>query len=158
MGSLTDGLVSAAVSPDGRNLNAASYFQNQSARFSIRRDGALAAQERVATKDGPIYPILTLDGEHLYASNERSESVSGYAVDDSGRLAELPSSPYPSGVFPHVSDITPDGRFLYVPSGGVTGYEIGGDGALRQVAATTDQSDFSSDQCVVSPSGRVLSV
>lgn len=59
-------------------------------------------------------------------------------------------------MLPHVSDITPDGRFFYVPGGGVTGYAIEPDGALRQVATAPDSSDFGSELVVVSPSGKVL--
>jgi 6-phosphogluconolactonase len=156
MGTLTDGLTSGVVSPDGRNLYVASYFQNQLARFAIRKDGTLAARERISTKAGPIYPIITPDGEHLYVSDERNATLTGYSVATDGQLSELPSSPFPSGPLPHVSDMTPDGRFFYVPGGGITGYEIGADGALRKIASAPDSSDFGSELCVVSPSGDVL--
>jgi 6-phosphogluconolactonase len=155
-GALTDGLSSSVVSPDGRNLYVASYFQNQLARFAIRRDGTLLPAERISTKAGPIYPIITPDGEHLYVSDERNATVTGYSVADDGRLTELTGSPFPSGQLPHVSDMTPDGRFFYVPGGGLTGYQIGADGTLRQVAKIEDPDEFASELCVVSPSGRVL--
>lgn len=156
MGRSTDGLTSGVVSPDGRNLYVASYFHDQLARFSIRKDGTLTAQERVSTKAGPIYPIMTPDGKHLYVSDERNATVTGYSVAADGQLTELPASPFASGSLPHVSDMTPDGRYFYVPGGGITGYAIEPDGALRQVATAPDSSDSGSELCVVSPSGDVL--
>ncbi|WP_216892651.1 lactonase family protein [Nocardia alni] len=162
-GTPTDGVSSVVVSPDGRNLYAASYLMDQLVRFSISGDGTVtAARQRVSTGSGPIYPTITPDGRHLYISNERGGSVSGYAVAGDGTLIPIAGSPFPSGLLPHVMSVTPDGKYVYVPNMGssfISAYAVRPDGALHPLPdAPFGNSPLGpmSESSVMSPSGNAL--
>lgn len=161
LGSATDALSSAVVSPDGTNLYVASYAQNQLVRFGIQADGTLTqALQRIGTDAGPIYPTITPDGHHLYVSDERGFDVSGYTIDASGALLEVPGSPFPSGQFPHVSSISPDSKSIYVPGwNGVNAYRVQDNGALTPLAGSpypTTGGSGGAELCALSPTGDVL--
>ncbi len=162
-GAPTDGISSAVVSPDGRSLYAASYLMDQLIRFGINDDGTVtAAQQRISTGSGPIYPTITPDGRHLYISNERGGSVSGYAVAEDGTLSPVAGSPFPSGLLPHVMSVTPDSEYVYVPNMGsnfVSAYAVQPDGALRplpDVPFGNGPLGPMSESSVMSPSGDAL--
>lgn len=159
MGSPLDGLVSGAITPNGRNLYVASYAQNQIAWFRIGRSGRLTARERFSTDMGPIYPNVSPDGRHLYVSNERGFDISGYNITPSGALKPAPGSPYKAGSLPHVSSFTPDSRFFYVPGGGIYAYAIQPNGSLKQVPGSpfaTSDGGSSMETVDVSPTGKTL--
>ncbi len=162
LGLAIDGLGSASVSPDGRNLYVASVPSRQVVVFDIREDGTLSgAKQRVAGGMNPLFPTITPDGRHLYIVNELSATVQAFNRAEDGTLSEVAGSPYPAGLLPHVPSMTPDGRYLYVPNMGsaaISSYAIEADGSLRALPT----ADFDprvgvySESSVMSPSGKVL--
>lgn len=162
-GAPADGVSSAVVSPDGRNLYAASYLMDQLVRFAINDDGTVTpAQQRIPTGSGPIYPTITPDGRHLYIANERGGSVSGYTIAGDGTLSPVAGSPFTSGLLPHVMSVTPDSKYVYVPNMGsnfISAYAVQPDGALRPLPdAPFGNGPLGpmSESSVMSPSGDAL--
>lgn len=162
-GAPSDGISSAVVSSDGRNLYAASYLVDQLVRFGINDNGTLTpARQRISTGSGPIYPTITPDGRHLYLSNERSANVSGYDIAGDGTLTAIAGAPFAAGLLPHVMSVTPDGRYVYVPNMGssfISAYAVQADGALRPLPnAPFGNGPLGpmSESTVMSPSGDAL--
>jgi DNA-binding beta-propeller fold protein YncE len=101
----------------------------------------------------------------LYASNARSNDVSGFSLDPStGSLVLVPGSPFSTG---GVSTggislaCTPNGRFLMAASTGssdITVFSIGGNGALTPIAASPFSVGSTPDGIKISPDGRFLAV
>ncbi|MCX4095571.1 lactonase family protein [Nocardia sp. alder85J] len=162
LGAAMDGLGTAAVSPDGRNLYVASVPDRQVLVFDIAADGTVTtAKQRVGGGLNPLFPIMTPDGRHLFFTNELSGTVQAFLRADDGTLSEVAGSPYPAGVLPHVPSITPDGRYLCVPNMGsshLSSYAIEPDGGLRSLPDVdfSAQAGVNAEASVMSPSGRVL--
>lgn len=93
----------AAIGPDGRFLYVTALGTQQPGEdgvyvFAIKADGSLTqVGARIPTGDGPGAATATPDGRFVYISNFRSDDISAYRVLPSGRLEELPTSPYPTG-------------------------------------------------------------
>jgi DNA-binding beta-propeller fold protein YncE len=93
----------AAIGPDGRFLYVTALGTQQPDEdgvyvFAINADGSLTqVGARIPTGDGPGAATTTPDGKFVYISNFRSDDISAYRVLPSGRLEELPTSPYPTG-------------------------------------------------------------
>jgi 6-phosphogluconolactonase (cycloisomerase 2 family) len=93
----------AAIGPDGRFLYVTALGTQQPGEdgvyvFAIEADGSLTqVGARIPTGDGPGAATTTPDGRFVYVSNFRSDDISAYRVLPSGRLKELPTSPYPTG-------------------------------------------------------------
>ncbi|MET9216171.1 MULTISPECIES: lactonase family protein [unclassified Nocardia] len=162
-GELVDGISSATVSPDGRQLYAASLLLRQLLVFDIAADGTVSpAKQRVDTGLNPIFPRVTPDGRHVYVINEISGSVSGFTRAEDGSLAEIAGSPFRTGLLPHVTSITPDGRFLYVPnmgSGHISSFRVEPNGVLTplpDVDFAPGQPGVFAESSAMSPSGEVL--
>ncbi|TSD94080.1 lactonase family protein [Skermania sp. ID1734] len=163
LGTVGDGIASAAVSPDGRNLYVASVPDRQLLVFDIHADGTLsAAKQRVAGGINPLFPTLTPDGRHLFFTNELSGTVQAFNRSADGTLTEVAGSPFKAGIMPHVASITPDGRYLYVPNTGstfISAYAIEPNGALLSlpnVEFAPDKMGVFTESSVMSPSGRAL--
>ncbi|HEX6684123.1 MAG TPA: hypothetical protein VF062_15070 [Candidatus Limnocylindrales bacterium] len=84
--------------------------------------------------------------------------LSGFAVQPDGTLRRIGQAMIgPAG---GVASITPDGRFLYVPSAAnqVFGFAIAADGALQPVAGSPFFAPDVPLQAAVTPDGRHLYV
>jgi len=116
------------ISANGSNI--CSYMID-AATGSIRLVGC-------ATSDSASSVGVYRSGSFVYATNERSNSVSAFAIDPTtGVLIAAPGSPFAAGSNPKAAVIDPSGNYLYVPNGGganVSAYAINpGTGALTQV-------------------------
>jgi DNA-binding beta-propeller fold protein YncE len=93
----------AVIGPDGAFLYVTALGSQQPDEdgvyvFAIHDDGSLTqVGDRIPTGDGPGAATTTPDGKFVYISNFRSDDISAYRVLPTGRLEELPSSPYPTG-------------------------------------------------------------
>ncbi|MEU6563412.1 lactonase family protein [Nocardia nova] len=162
VGDAVDGLGSATISPDGRNLYVASVTGRQLVVFDIHDDGTLSpAKQRVSGGINTIYPVMTPDGRHLFFTNEISGTVQAFNRADDGTLTEVAGSPYQAGLLPHIASTTPDGRYLYVPNMGssfISSYEIRPDGTLRPMPGVdfAPEPGVNAESSVMSPSGKAL--
>jgi len=87
--------------------------------------------------------VTTLPGNVLYASNDLSNSISGFSIDAiTGALTPVPGSPFATGVVSpegHSLAVTPDGQFLYAgnvafaPSNTISAFSIASNGALMPI-------------------------
>ena len=112
---------------------------------------------------------LSPNNQFLFASNDRSGSVSVYSVDDSGNLTLVAGSPFATGSGnPAGMDTDTPGRFLYVASSGlnfnfpgqVSVFAIGSDGGLSLVSGLpfTTHLNGSLEALAAFPSSRGPSV
>jgi len=147
-----------AVTPDGRFV----YVVHGTPRapeptptiltgFAVGVDGSLSGPITKA----PIGPsghrvVITPDGRFLYATMQEAGDtgdVYGFRIGSSGRLTPVSAKPFEAGVWVEGAAVTPDGRRLYVDSlgivggdptpvadGQVSGFDIGADGRLTEVA------------------------
>ncbi len=104
-------------------------------------------------------------GNLLYASNLRSNSVSGFSIDpETGSLTPVRGSPFPTGGVGSNGislGASPDGRFLYAGndfSRNVTIFAIGPEGDLTAVGNPVPAGGDSPNGMVVSPDGKWLAV
>ena len=84
--------------------------------------------------------VISKDGKFAYSTNAGSESVSGYHVDDDGRLTLFNGRAGETGVGTGPTDASKsrDGRFVYVlspRSQTVIGFEMQGDGSLVSIGS-----------------------
>ena len=84
--------------------------------------------------------VISKDGKFAYSTNAGSESVSGYHVDDDGRLILFNGRAGETGVGTGPTDASKsrDGRFVYVlspRSQTVIGFEMQADGALVSIGS-----------------------
>ncbi len=163
LGLPVDGLGTVAVTPNGKSLIVGSYLLHQLLRFDLRADGTVGAlRQRLATGSGPIFPVITPDGRHVYIMNETGNSVSGYNILGDGRIVPTGQPEQPTGLFPHVPAVTPDGRFMYVPnlaSTFISVFAINRNGTLRALPnaqAGTGALGPMPESASLSPSGKAL--
>ncbi|MCK2218275.1 lactonase family protein [Actinomadura sp. ATCC 31491] len=115
--------------------------------FAVGPQGTLSRIGKpVSVERGGNGMSVTPDGRHLYVACEALTSVSdrqlfGFSIGADGSLTPVPGSPYSAPDVPIGTAVTPDGRHLYVTSGGlnvnpdiatkVWGFAIAADGSLR---------------------------
>jgi DNA-binding beta-propeller fold protein YncE len=117
-------------------LDVAEAGPNAVARYVLHRDGSLTFVERAATGQAATCWIVG-DGEHLYADNAGSATVSRFDVTATGLLAQG-TSPTDAGTID--ATITRDGDNLYVQTGGagkVDEFAVHGDGSLTEIGSVT---------------------
>jgi 6-phosphogluconolactonase (cycloisomerase 2 family) len=86
---------------------------------------------------GPLVPVVTPDGRHLYVVNALSRSLAAFSIDALGTLQWLAGMPMPLAADYWSIVLDPAGNHGYLPSGGGTGL-LGGlalDPASGAVAA-----------------------
>ncbi len=110
---------------------------NALATFALHADGSVSLLDAVATGQAATCWVAPAGGT-LYASNAGSASLSGFRSDRHGQLTLLGQT----GTDPGTVDATasPDGRFLYVQTGGngiVDEFALGSGGALTQIGSVT---------------------
>jgi 6-phosphogluconolactonase (cycloisomerase 2 family) len=106
------------------------------ATFALNPTGSVSELDAVATGQAATCWVTPADGL-LFASNAGSGSVSGF-TDTGGTLTLLGQTPTDAGTVD--SAATPNGRFLYVQTGGngiVDEFSIGATGTLTEVGSVT---------------------
>jgi 6-phosphogluconolactonase (cycloisomerase 2 family) len=131
------GNVPFAVAFDRRNnLVIAEAGPSAVATFTVNPDATLSLITRTATGQAATCWI-TSTGDHLYASNAGSASVSGY-TDQHGVLTALGNTSTDPGTVD--SAASPDRHYLYVQAGGngtVDEFRIAGNGSLTPIGTVT---------------------
>jgi 6-phosphogluconolactonase (cycloisomerase 2 family) len=115
------------------DLTVAEAGTNAVARFTLKRDGQLSDAGSVATDQMATCWIVAA-GDHLYASNAGSGTVSEITDRPRKTLSVTASIPAGSGTVDAAT--TPDGRFLYAQGGAagtLTAFKLGPGGNLTQV-------------------------
>jgi len=117
---------------------------------------ALACGGKSRGSDDAPEPEAEAPGSRVYVINFDSHDISGFDVDDSGRLTELPGSPYESEWGPTQAVASPDQRHLYVStSDRIQTYSISASsGALSLVDGSA--KNVSTYALTIAPSGKVL--
>src|SRR5215510_14767409 len=126
-----------AFSPDGSQLIVTTKANgNDVDVFGIRPDGTITQIDAVDT--GPLAACwVTSVGRRLFTSNTGSGNVSRFTSDAHGQLTLLGQTATDPGTVD--SSATPDGRFLYVQTGGsgvVDEFSVTG-GTLTQIGTVT---------------------
>lgn len=106
------------------------------ATFAVHSDGTIAQIEVVDTGQSAACWVTPV-GEQLFTSNTGSGSVSRFTSDAQGHLTLLGQTATDSGTVD--SSATPDGRFLYVQTGGngiVDEFSVTG-GTLTEIGSVT---------------------
>jgi DNA-binding beta-propeller fold protein YncE len=90
------------MTPDGRHLYVTDGGLVESGShlvtaYTVRSDGSLARLADFTAGMSPVAAAVTPDGRRLYVSNIDSDNVSGFDIQDSGRLRTIPGSPFPTG-------------------------------------------------------------
>ncbi|WP_171064733.1 beta-propeller fold lactonase family protein, partial [Actinomadura soli] len=100
--------------PSRRNaLYVLHLFSNDITTFTLDSKGRPTPIDRVTTGTGPRGFVFTPDGRRAYTANGGDGTISGYTVDDRGKLAPL-GEPVPvGGQVPFGIAIAPDGKTLY---------------------------------------------
>jgi 6-phosphogluconolactonase (cycloisomerase 2 family) len=169
-----DGPRGVAVTPDGRFLYTANgrpgdLDRDSVTTFAIRHDGTLVPHGEPtqigAAGDGIV---ISPDGRFLYVDCEWSAEVYGFRIGHDGGLTPVPRSPVPADGFPVGAAVTPDGRHLYVASGGspvdpdeavlTHAFTIGADGALTPTPGSPFVSGSGPVGVTPTPDGRYLYV
>lgn len=122
-----------AVGQDG-HLLIAEAGTNSVAAFALRPDDTLQQLASVATGQSATCWILRV-GDRFYASNAGSATVTGVAAHESA-LALLGQTPTDAGTVDAAA--TPDGRHVYVQTGGagiLDEFAVGRDGSLTRIGS-----------------------
>jgi 6-phosphogluconolactonase (cycloisomerase 2 family) len=110
---------------------------NAVATFAVRADGRLVPVGQAATGQAATCWIVRA-GDHLYASNAGSGTLSGYRADARGGLTALGETGTGGGTVD--TAVSSDGRFLYAQTGAtgsVDAFRVGADGSLTPVGTVT---------------------
>jgi 6-phosphogluconolactonase (cycloisomerase 2 family) len=164
-----------AVTPDGRFLYVGHGDPGEGrptsvgaiTAFAIQGDGSLTpagSPIRVGRFCGAL--AITPEGHRLYLTCTDTDEVYGFAIGDDGALSPLPRSPYAVSDFPEGITTSPDGRFVYTASvglgsipegpGAVSGFSIGGDGALTPVPGSPFTAGLFPVGITILPNGRFV--
>ncbi|WUH93452.1 lactonase family protein [Streptomyces sp. NBC_00433] len=110
---------------------------NAVATFTVRRDGTLRQVGQVETGQMATCWVVAT-GDHLYASNAGSATLSGYRVEPRGPLTPLGNTPTHDGTVDAAA--SSDGRDIYVQTGAqgiVDEFRVGRDGSLTLIGSVT---------------------
>lgn len=132
------------MDPGGAFLFCANSFSNTITVYSITAgSGALKLISTPSYQTSGFTPIrgaIAPSGKFLYVANSNSASISGFAVDSSGKLTAVPNSPVAVGNGPNWIAIDHSGKFLYVTNledGTLSGFTIdSGTGALTPMSGS----------------------
>ncbi|MEU4229061.1 beta-propeller fold lactonase family protein [Nonomuraea sp. NPDC026600] len=161
------GPVSLAITPDGRALYLTNRDSGTLSVFSVARDGKLT-QVGDPVPSGAVEPqglAVTPDGRFLFVShrgvNETDKDVvTRFVINADSTLTSL-GRPAKIGKSGGAMAITPDGRFLYVPSSlskQVFGFRVGADGSLVNVPGSPYFAPDFPISATTTPDGRHLYV
>jgi 6-phosphogluconolactonase (cycloisomerase 2 family) len=110
---------------------------NAVATFTVRSDGRLTPVGQVATGQAATCWIVRT-GDHLYASNAGSGTLSGFRVGGRGTLTALGNTATHAGTVDAAA--SSDGRFVYAQTGAagiVDAFRVHADGSLTRVGSVT---------------------
>jgi hypothetical protein len=137
------------VNPEGATVPFAISFDS-SGHLVIAQAGPNALATYALQRSGEVTPIDSLGDDQaatcwvtqangiFYASNAGSATVSGYTISRGGSLSLLGDTSTDAGTVDAAA--SPDGRFLYVQTGGsgiVDEFSIGAAGGLTEVGSVT---------------------
>ncbi|MFC1411950.1 lactonase family protein [Streptacidiphilus sp. N1-12] len=125
-----------AFDPAGR-LQVTEAGPNAVATFTVGRHGALAAVGQLATGQAATCWI-TATGDHLYASNAGSGSLSGFGAAAPGALTPLGATATDGGTVDAAA--SSDGHYLYAQTGAkgvVDEFRVARDGSLTAIGSVT---------------------
>ncbi|WP_043673811.1 lactonase family protein [Streptomyces xylophagus] len=108
---------------------------NSVGTFAVARDGGLTAKGTVPTGQTATCWAVTV-GDHVYASNAASGTLSGYRVGPRGELTALGNTATDAGTVDAAA--SSDGRYLYVQTGAkgiVDEFRVGRDGSLTAIGS-----------------------
>jgi hypothetical protein len=132
------GAVPFAISFDaGGHLVIANAGTDSLATFDLSSNGTVSLVDAVGTGAAATCWVAPA-GAYLYASNAGSASESGFESSPSGTLTLLGATTTDPGTVD--ASATPDGRFLYVQTGGngiVDEFQVNGNGTLNEVSFVT---------------------
>jgi 6-phosphogluconolactonase (cycloisomerase 2 family) len=132
------GTVPFAISFDqAGHLVIAEAGPNALATFALSPSGTVTLLDSVGTGQAATCWVAPARGL-LFASNAGSASISGYAADPDGTLTLLGSTTTDPGTVD--ASASPDGRFLYVQTGGagvVDEFRVGLAGSLTEIGSVT---------------------
>ncbi len=127
-----------AISFDGSGqLVIAQAGPDALATYDLHQDGQLTPVDALGDDQAATCWVTEADGI-FYASNAGSASVSGYTISGSGALTLLGDTSTDAGTVDAAA--SPDGRFLYVQTGGsgiVDEFSIGVAGGLSEIGSVT---------------------
>ena len=110
---------------------------NSVATFTVGRDATLTKVSEAATgQAGTCW--VTGSGNHIYASNAGSGTLTGLSENGNGSLTSIGNTTTAAGTVD--SAVTSDGRFLHVQTGvagGVDSFRINSDGSLTKTGTVT---------------------
>ncbi|CAG6393260.1 lactonase family protein [Streptomyces cocklensis] len=110
---------------------------NAVATFAVRRDGTLRQVAQASTGQAATCWVVAT-GDHLYASNAGSATLSGYLVGPHGPLTALGNTSTHDGTVDAAA--SSDGRTVYVQTGAegvVDEFRVGRDGSLTGIGSVT---------------------
>lgn len=123
---------------------------NAVSSFVVHPDGTLTRVAEVTTGQQATCWIV-IDGEHVYASNAGSGSLSGYTIGRDASLTGIGTTGTGAGTVD--AAVTPDGRFLYVQTGAagaIDEFAVAPDGSLRKVGTVTTPGAVGAEGIVAS--------
>ncbi|WP_165963907.1 beta-propeller fold lactonase family protein [Actinomadura sp. KC216] len=157
-----------AIAPNGKTLYTANLNSGTVSALSIDANGIphLIGTPLPTGATEPRTVSASADGRFVFVSHGlpvkgRADELVVFAVDRDGGLrpTDLPTVPVGSGG--NGSDITPDGRFIYIASTGsdvVYGYRIARDRSLSSVPGSPFPTAVFPEDAAVTPDGRHLYV
>ncbi len=108
------------------------------ATFTLNRDGTVTQLDSLANGVGGLCWV-TPAGSFLFTGNTSADSTSGYQTNASGQLTLFGATMTDPGTVD--ASATPDGRFLYVQTGGkgiVDEFAVNADGSLNEIGSVMD--------------------
>jgi 6-phosphogluconolactonase (cycloisomerase 2 family) len=106
------------------------------ATFTLNRDGTVTQLDLLASGQTGLCWV-TPAGSFFFTGNTGANSTSGYQTDANGQLTLLGFTPTDPGTVD--GSATPNGRFLYVQTGGgiVDEFQVGANGSLNEIGWVT---------------------
>jgi hypothetical protein len=109
--------------------------------FAVGADGALTtigASPFPDNQTAPCWVEISHDGQHLFAVNTASGSISSYSIATGGSLTLLQSTPVKAAATPEDARLSPDGTTLWVvdpAADAVSGFTVNG-GSLTELTTS----------------------
>ncbi|WP_165969288.1 beta-propeller fold lactonase family protein [Actinomadura sp. KC06] len=157
-----------AIAPNGKTLYTANLESGTVSALAIDANGKphLIGKPVPTGAPQPRTVSASADGRFVFVSHGlpakgRADVMVVFAVQPDGGLKRTLAPPVPVGSGGNGSDITPDGRFIYVASTGsdvVYGFRIANDGSLSSVPGSPFPTAVFPEDAAVTPDGRHLYV
>jgi DNA-binding beta-propeller fold protein YncE len=160
------GPAGVAVSPDGRSVYVANFFDDTVSQYTVGAGGGLSPKTpaSVAAGVGPAGVAVSPDGRSVYVTNAPtlvSGTISQYDVGAGGALSAKSPATVPAGRAPSGIAVSPSGTSVYVADAldnDVRQYDVGAGGALMAKTPAAVAAGSGPGGVAVSPDGRSLYV